>query len=154
MKKIKLELHLKDLQLISTNEMYIPRPTRKHGAYLTKSPKYRKFEPSINEQLDKLDKDKLNKFINELNNDKQKAIRFIATFKIPQKKFFRSDCSNYIKAIEDCIKNKIGIDDSRNCEVLLNKVISENDTWDTDIILEIYDLDFEVPDKWSKKIIK
>ena len=150
-----IEFDIDDIEIASTNEMYMPRPKRtktgKWTAYVTKTNEMRQFEESVNPLLESFIQ---NDIIDELHKeleDKQKAIRLELTYYLPSFPFFTSDASNYVKTIEDRIKERIDIDDVRNCEVILRKVLSDN--LSTHIKLETYDLDYKIPEnKWPKKI--
>ena len=154
---MKVSFELKDIELVSTNEMYMPRPKRgKNGrwtAYVTKTNEMRDFEKKVSPLLESFIVDDTVKRLHDELEDKQKAIRLELTYYLPSFPFFTSDASNYVKTIEDRIKERIDIDDVRNCEVILRKVLSDN--LSTHVKLETYDLDYEIPEgKWPKKIRK
>lgn len=152
-----IEFDVPDIEVASTNEMYMPRPKRgKNGrmtAYVTKTKAMRDFEASVDPiLLEHLTDDVVSELSAELS-DIQKAIRLELTFYLPSKPFFTSDVSNYVKTIEDRIKERVDIDDVRNCEVILKKVLS--DDLSTHVRMSTYALDYEIPeDKWPKKIRK
>ena len=150
-----IEFDIPDIEIASTNEMYMPRPRKtKNGrwtAYVTKTNEMREFEESVNPLLESFIVDDTVKLLHEELEDRQKAIRLELTYYLPSFPFFTSDASNYVKTIEDRIKERIDIDDVRNCEVILRKVLSDN--LSTHVKLETYDLDYEIPEgKWPKKI--
>lgn len=153
-----IEFDIPDIEIASTNEMYMPRPKRgKNGrwtAYVTKTGEMRDFEEKVNPLLETLISDKVIKELqDELKNDIQRAIKLELTYYLPSYPFFTSDASNYVKTIEDRIKERINIDDVRNCKVVLEKRLS--DTLSTHVKLETYELDYIIPeDKWPKKIKK
>ena len=152
-----IEFDIPDIEIASTNEMYMPRPKRgRNGrwtAYVTKTNEMREFEESVNPILESFIVDDTIKLLHEELEDKQKAIRLELTYYLPSFPFFTSDASNYVKTIEDRIKERIDIDDVRNCEVILRKVLSDN--LSTHVKIETYDLDYEIPEgKWPKKIRK
>lgn len=152
-----IEFDIEGIEIASTNEMYMPRPRRtKNGkwtAYVTKTNEMRAFEESVNPLLESFIQDDLVTQLHEELEDKQKAIRLELTYYLPSFPFFTSDASNYVKTIEDRIKERIDIDDVRNCEVILRKVLSDNLL--THVKLETYELDYEVPEgKWPRRIRK
>lgn len=152
-----IEFDIDGIEIASTNEMYMPRPRKtKNGrwtAYVTKTNEMRQFEKSVNPLLESFILDNEIKLLHEELKDKQKAIRLELTYHLPSFPFFTSDASNYVKTIEDRIKERIDIDDVRNCEVILRKVLSDN--LSTHVKLETYNLDYDVPeDKWPKKLRK
>ena len=152
-----IEFDIPDIEIASTNEMYMPRPKRgKNGrwtAYVTKTNEMRDFEKKVSPLLESFIVDDTVKLLHDELEDKQKAIRLELTYYLPSFPFFTSDASNYVKTIEDRIKERIDIDDVRNCEVILRKVLSDN--LSTHVKLETYDLDYEIPEgKWPKKIRK
>ena len=152
-----IEFDIPDIEIASTNEMYMPRPKRgKNGrwtAYVTKTNEMRDFEKKVSPLLESFIVDDTVKLLHEELEDRQKAIRLELTYYLPSFPFFTSDASNYVKTIEDRIKERIDIDDVRNCEVILRKVLSDN--LSTHVKLETYNLDYEIPEgKWPKKIRK
>ena len=152
---MKVSFELKDIELVSTNEMYMPRPCKGgRSAYLTKTSGMRKFEEKVKDILDEVFTDDI---VNELTKeleDPQIAIRFHLHTRMPSESFFKVDSSNMIKALEDCIKVKIKIDDTRNCEVLSTKELIDSDLEAT-VTMETYTLDFDIPeDLWPKKVKK
>lgn len=149
-----IEFDLKDIALVSTNEMYMPRPCRGgRSAYLTKTPEMREFEEKIKDILDEeLSEEIVNKLHEELS-DPNIAMKLHLHSLLPSASFFKVDTSNVVKALEDCIKIKIDVDDTRNCEVLSTKELSDN--FSTHVTMETYKLGFEIPeDKWPKKVKK
>lgn len=135
------------IPLVSTNDMYCigGRGNRK---YIIKSSSYRKFETDLNKFLDEhWTDDQFNAFVDEVRSDKQNAIEFKLKLEIPSSYFFKSDCSNYIKPIEDVMKTYLEIDDARNSRVISEKHLS--DKWSTTVELNIYKVDEDIPDgKW------
>lgn len=152
-----IDFDIPDIEIASTNEMYMPRPKRgRNGrwtAYVTKTGEMRDFEERVTPLLETLIPDEtVEELVDDLK-DVQRAIRLEFTYYLPPSPFFTSDASNYVKTIEDRIKERIGIDDVRNCEVVLRKVLS--DSVSTHVRLETYDLDYPIPeDRWPKKVRK
>lgn len=149
-----IEFDIVDVEIASTNEMYMPRPKRgKNGrmtAYVTKTTKMRDFEKLSDPIIEEAITDEM---VSELKNefeDPRRVMRLDITYNLPSKAFFTSDTSNYVKTIEDRIKERLGVDDARNCEVNLRKVLS--DSLSTHIVIETYDLEGDIPNKWPKKV--
>lgn len=149
----RLEFKLNGLKPVSTNEMY------SYGRRIVrKSNKYRAFESEvilqIRKESDILISGVIDKFKEELERNYRLAIKGIFKFYIPKRSYFRVDTSNYIKAMEDIIKNLIEIDDSRNVSIIADKYLSSDKEWHIQIELEIFQLSYEIPkNKWSKNIL-
>lgn len=150
-----IEFEIPEVEIASTNEMYMPRPKRAGGgkwtAYVTKTKAMRDFEKAVDPILKReITDDMVSELVEELG-DHQRVIRLTMVYYLPVNSFFASDVSNYVKTLEDRIKERLGVDDVRNCEVHLKKLVA--DYVKTYVRLETYDL--EVPlyeDKWPKKV--
>ena len=128
--------------------MYMPRP-KKRGAYLTRSVHLREFQDAMREYLiEAISDEEVASLKEELKNPKM-VIHLRIKYGFESSTFFREDASNYVKAIEDCISRRIGIDDSRNCKVYVEKELSEET--EAQIELETYELPFDIPKdkKWK-----
>ena len=150
---MEIKIRIDGIKPVSTNEMYsYGRKT------VRKSDKYRAYESMTNiyirETSDIMESGEIERFKEELERDYRLAIRGYFRFYIPRRSYFRVDTSNYIKATEDIIKNIIGIDDSRNVSIVGDKYLSEDKEWHIEVVLEVYQLEYEIPkDKWSKNIL-
>lgn len=139
-----------DTELVSTNEMYTPLPCKGgKGAYKTKSAALRKFQEEMERILTEVISDnEVSALKSELENPK-KVVFLSIKYGFDASKFFKEDSSNYIKAIEDCISNRLGVDDSRNCKVMVRKDLSDTNT--STVEIETYELEYELPEgkKWK-----
>lgn len=150
---MEIKFRIDGIKPVSTNEMY------SYGRKaVRKSDKYRAYESMtkiyIRETSDIMESGEIERFKEELNRDYRLAIRGYFRFYIPRRSYFRVDTSNYIKATEDIIKNLIEIDDSRNVSIAGDKYLSEDKEWHIEVVLEVYQLEYEIPkDKWSKNIL-
>lgn len=150
-----IEFNIKNQVLVSTNELYMPRPTRGgRSAYITKSPYARGIEEEIDRKLLELISDDIIKELSDELDDDQIAIKLMMNIELPEVDFFRVDSSNYLKFLEDRIKYRINVDDTRNVTVSSTKHINNDDkVWNTNVKLETYRLPFDIPEgRWSKKI--
>lgn len=142
----------------SSNELYMAVARRRHvGAYLTKRPEYRKFEADMAEALSKrISEEEINLLKEELESNYKLSIRVELKIGMSETDFYRSDVSNMIKATEDCIKNHIKVDDTRNTIILSEKYIlrssTDIDDWQLDIKLSTVENDYIWEDKWSKRV--
>lgn len=138
---------VKDIDLVSTNDMYLPRPMKGgKKAYLTKSGALRKFQDKMSDFLSKSLTDEVIHKFNESCEDRQSALKLTIDFHMDRSCFFSDDISNYIKALEDCISRRLGIDDVRNCELHLRKFY-DNESY-VYVKIESYTLDFELDRDW------
>ena len=136
------------LMPVSNNDMYLPRPFRGgKSAYITKSTLLRKFQEAVQPLLVKHIPNELVDSLKEAMKNPQLAIHLGFVFGMPKKEFYKCDASNYVKSIEDMIKDRLKIDDSRNCSVSSRKFLSD-DKWITNVVIEVYELEFEVESKW------
>jgi hypothetical protein len=71
---------------------------------------------------------------------------------MPYNSFYAADASNYIKAMEDSVKWRIKIDDARNKRVVVEKFISEDDTWYVDVKLWTEEVSSLTEDRWNNRI--
>ena len=147
-----LVFDINDVDMVSTNNMYLPRPCN-HGkhAYLTKSTYLKKFqglmEPLLDVKITKEQVDSIQREADEYGDDF--AIRLWVKFYFTHGKYLREDTSNYIKALEDCITQRTGIDDRKHFELHLKKVEKEKDeTLTARVWLETYRLSGEVDEYW------
>lgn len=121
-----LEIVIHEITPVSANDMYfVPRKLGK----MIKTPHYRSFESSMKERLEELvTPESISEFMDKLD-DPSFAINFTIDLFMPDDEFYRRDSSNYLKTVEDIVKNHIGIDDSRNKKVSAEKFISETGKW-------------------------
>ena len=125
MKYPKLIIQIDGITPVSTNEMYsYGRKT------VRKSSKLKAYTDSVLFQLKgKLKESDIVAFQNCLKEDYRRAIYVDYIFNVPKRSYFRADTSNYPKALEDIIKNIIGIDDTRNVKLSAEKILSQDKDW-------------------------
>lgn len=146
----KFEFDLIDVNIVSNNKMYMPRPTKGgRSAYITKTNELRKFEDTIDELLLRLIPDEVVKSFNNDVEDDQVILQVSFDFQMTETDFFIDDASNYIKVLEDAIKYRLNIDDTRNCKLEITKHISSEDHWITHVIIETCESPQQLPTgKW------
>lgn len=153
---MRVDFDIDGVEVASTNEMYMPRPKRvgrRLTAYVTKTKALRDFEAMVDPMIARSLTDSVVTYLRRELADDGTAIRLTITYSLTSRAFFTSDVSNYVKTLEDRIKERLGVDDARNCEVHLDKVLSDRVT--THVRLETYRLPYEVPKgKWPKKVKK
>ena len=139
-----------EIDLVSTNEMYVPHPYRGgKGAYLSKSGPLNKFQNQMHDVLNEVITDsEVNQIRKELEND-QFAINLKIKYGLESSRFFSEDSSNYIKAVEDCLSQRLDIDDSRNVKVSIEKELTESQI--VSIEISTYRLPYDIPEgkKWK-----
>lgn len=146
---MKFEFEIDGIKPVSTNDMYVPIPCKGgKKAYLTSSSELRKFHKAVEDLLQEYITDDEVIDLKEELTDRQKAIELSVVFELPSTEFFRKDTSNIVKALEDSIVNRIGVDDKRNCKVTLEKRISQDGELRMKVIFNTYELDFEIPRDW------
>jgi Holliday junction resolvase RusA-like endonuclease len=126
--------------LISTNDQYM-HPVRKcrdgkYRSYFCKSPALKELQDFYKDILLKNISDDIVSEIQEsVNNGKCLSVKF--RLHVPSKEFYDHDASNFIKALEDCLSSRIGVDDSRNSHVSIKKIVSPDDIWRLNISVTI-----------------
>lgn len=151
-----IEFEIEKINLVSTNDMYIPRPCKggKH-AYITRSTALKSLQAFMEKNLvEKLPDDVvtiLNEELKDYGDDF--AIKLKVAFYLPSKNFKKEDTSNYIKALEDCITKRTGIDDCKNVELSLKKFLTENDYMSVKVRLESYRISSELGEDWWIKTL-
>lgn len=131
-------MQFKDIYPCSTNDMYIPCSARGgHGAYLRKSGTLNAFQTEFWNMMTDLYLDDIVRFL-EYSRSKYEHLGFKLTLWIGMNDmwYIRNpddirpyDASNYIKAIEDLISNRIEIDDKYNMEVRVVKYGVDSERW-------------------------
>lgn len=146
---IKLELP-DDTEVVSTNDMYTPIPRKGgRGAYVTKSYPLRVFQDKMKEFLDGAITDEEIDELNQELEDRNVVLSLSIKYSFLRDSFFTEDSSNYIKSLEDCISQRLKVDDSRNCRVYVEKELSESSKIKVEI--STYKLPYEIPGdrKWK-----
>lgn len=150
--KIDLHFAFYGVRLISTNDMYIPtaRGKSRKGAFLRKSDELRDFQRIITESFEKeyfYTKEYLHMIASYVNNTNI-GLTMKLRISIPEeeywnpknKKLYANDASNFIKAIEDAIYSNIGINDTRNIKLIVDKGYNEDGDWYVEIDIQDTDI--------------
>lgn len=146
-----IELLFKGIEIPSTNHSYLSLPRyypAKHSrtlhngkptrisTYKTKSKVYKDMERDVWKEMDKqLTPEDIKKYQDLLLSDQQLSVEVDVDFGFSEDGYFTRDTSNYIKSLEDAVKVRLGIDDSRHTKVSLTKHILKAGDWTT-----LYDL--------------
>lgn len=137
-----IEFIIKDPPIISVNAMYFHYPVRGKIRSIKSDPlkalqKY--YEKELKEDISDDDVQLLKTFLEE--DKKNNGLMITLEFGLPRKNMRRCDVSNYVKAIEDCIVKRTGIDDKHHLKVVAYKSISpDNELKYIRIKLEPYTL--------------
>ena len=136
---MEIEFEIERPELISINDQYM-HPVRKtkrgsYVSYFAPSPVLKKTQAFYKEILQEKIPQEFIDQVKELVNDKSCGINFMMEVGLPESELRECDISNFIKAVEDCIVTRTGIDDSRHYTVSAKKSIY--DTEDKSWILKI-----------------
>ena len=134
--EINIKLHQTKIRPTSTNDLYMAVARKRHvGAFLTKNRAYREYESIMGETLRKvITDDQVTNLKDKIDHDGQLGLEFSMTIGMPAEDFTRIDISNLVKSTEDCVKVRLGIDDSRNCRVVSEKYpLPRGSEWNIDI---------------------
>lgn len=155
MPDIPLELNFAfyGIRLVSTNDAYVPTARGKsgRGAFLRKSEKLKDFQKAINDSFEEeyfYKKEYLHmvaSYVNNLNIGLTMELKV----SIPREEYwnpedkvlYRNDASNFIKAMEDAIYSNIGIDDTRNIKVSVEKGYNEDGDWYAEVTIRGTNID-------------
>lgn len=112
--------------MISVNDQYMhPVKKTKTGrwvSYTCKSPSLKAYQKYYKEILDEqIDEDFINALKTWIDEDKSHGLSLEISVGIPKKEIYQHDASNFIKSFEDCLSERLGIDDSRNILVQICK---------------------------------
>lgn len=128
-----IKFEIENPELISVNEQYI-HPVKKsksgkYTSYFVKSSKLKKLQAFYDEQLKvKISDDEVNELKTYLSQHPYNGIELKICIGMPVTEINSHDTTNYIKALEDCIVKRTGIDDVKDYKVVAEKQIS-NDKW-------------------------
>ena len=146
MSKIDLTFKFCNFKPVSVNDAYVPtaRKRKKYGggfggAFLRKSDALKDWQWKIQKSFDDeffYPKDYLYQLASWVNG-MSVGIQLNLKVSIPEEEYwnsedftlYRNDASNFIKAIEDSIAKGIGIDDTRNIRVSVEKGYNEDGIW-------------------------
>lgn len=121
-------------KMISVNDQYMhPVKKTKKGKYVSytcKSPSLKDFQSFYGEVLkDKISDSDISQLKSEISNSIELGLDLFLEVGLPLKEINEHDASNFIKALEDCIAVRLGVDDSRNIQVSIKKSILEDPNW-------------------------
>lgn len=146
MSKINLTFKFCNFKPVSTNDMYIPTARKRKkggggfgGAFLRKSDALKDWQYKIQKAFDEeffYSKDYLAKLASWVNG-LSLGLKLDLKVSIPEEEYwnsedftlYRNDASNFIKSIEDSIARGIGIDDTRNIKLSVEKGYNEDGIW-------------------------
>ena len=135
MNDLSLVFEIEKPKIISTNEAYM-HPVRKckdgrYRSYVCKSPDLKDFQEFYKEVLqEKIPDDKVVEFKKYIEESLKNTLDISITYGLPENEIFKHDASNFIKALEDCISTRLGIDDSKNSRVSVTKTVYNSFTSD------------------------
>lgn len=121
-------------RMISVNDQYMhPVKKTKNGRYISytcKSPSLKTFQDFYKEVLeDKISDQDVSQVNSEISESDKRGIDLSLEIGLPFKEIKDHDVSNFIKALEDCIASRLGVDDSKNLSVSIKKSILEDPDW-------------------------
>lgn len=130
-----IEFILTNPKLISVNEQYM-HPVKKtksgrYTSYVCKSPYLKEVQSYYVDVLKKCISDEAVESLSKEVERFSSGLELEIVLGLPRKDFYEYDVSNFIKALEDCIVVRTGVDDSCNFKVSILKqlYLSENDDW-------------------------
>lgn len=130
----------------STNDMYFSMPIQsKYKTYKNgkprlstrkiRTPELKKFQEVMSHELSSRIPDEFVEECQSKIGSGQYCIKLSIYVGMPEDNYKTSDSSNYIKAYEDCISRRLGVDDSHNNSVSSTKYLSTDWELLTDISL-------------------
>lgn len=129
-----IEFEVFDPKLISVNDQYM-HPVRKtksgrYMSYVCKSPSLKEFQEFYKESLSQLIKEEdINEIQEFLRTTFRSGLCLSIEIGLPPRELYEHDVSNWIKALEDSISTRTGIDDSKNLRVVVEKKYTNDETW-------------------------
>ena len=141
--RIEVNLNQTKIRPTSTNDLYMAVARKRHvGAFITKNREYREFESIMGETLRRLISDDQVKSLQEtLATNGHLGLEFSLIIGMPSEDFTRIDVSNLVKSTEDCVKIRLGVDDSRNCRVVSEKYpLPSGSDWNINIVVSTMNL--------------
>lgn len=139
MNEVSIEFEIEDPMLISVNDQYM-HPVRKtksgkYYSYFAPTPYLKKlksyYEEMLSQKISDSDIEDIKNVINSYEGKKEGGIDLSIELGLPLEDVRNHDISNFIKALEDCIVKRTGIDDSRNYKVSIEEKLYANSegTW-------------------------
>lgn len=136
-----INFHIENPKLISVNEQYM-HPVRKckdgrYRSYVCPSPYLKEVKSFYDEVLKEL---VLDEDISDISSqiNKNTGISLTICISFPEKDLYSEDGSNFIKSIEDSVTRRIKIDDCRNLNVNVVKLISDDENLHLDVFVKNY----------------
>ena len=129
-----IEFEVPNPKLISVNDQYM-HPVRKtksgrYMSYVCKSPSLKEFQEFYKEALSQLIKDEdINQIKEFLAAVPHSGLQLSLEIGLPLRELYEHDASNWIKALEDSISTRTGIDDSKNFRVVVEKKYTNDSSW-------------------------
>lgn len=119
---------------VSTNDMYFHMPKKtKSGrmtTYAIRTPELKKFQSDMAEYLPKVyPKEVVDEFNKYVIKNGSHGLQYTIVIFMPKENYWKSDTTNYIKALEDTLVSYSGIDDSAHMIITQAKGLSPTDSW-------------------------
>lgn len=132
---VNISFELTDPKLISVNEQYM-HPVRKckngrYTSYVCKSPYLKEVQSYYSDVLDNVILDSEVESVREFidKDPKNSGLSLEIYLGIPESEIYDHDVSNFIKAFEDCLSRRLGVDDKFNLKVSISKEEVHGDVW-------------------------
>lgn len=129
-------------KVMSTNDMYM-HPVRKckdgrYRSFVCKSPSLKEFQAWYEEKLKEcIDDESVTLLQTIVKGGDLNGLSLKIEYGMPENELYEHDASNFIKSIEDCIVKRIGVDDSRNLSVSVEKRVLNNFNGEWALYVEI-----------------
>lgn len=129
-----IEFEVANPKLISVNDQYM-HPVRKtksgrYMSYVCKSPSLKEFQSFYEEALETLvSNEDVEWFKDYIKSVDRSGLQLSLEIGLPLREIYEHDASNWVKALEDSISTRIGIDDSKNLRVVVEKKYTNDDSW-------------------------
>lgn len=128
-----ISFEIENPELVSVNEQYI-HPVKKgksgrYTSYFVKSAKLKKMQEFYENTLkEKITDEDIAELKIKLSQHPYTGLELRIFIGMPGNEINDHDVTNYVKALEDCIVKRTGIDDVKDYRVIAEKQIS-NDKW-------------------------
>ena len=128
-------LELDSAKFISVNEQYI-HPVRRcndgrYRSYVVRSPYLKEVQQFYDEEFKRIPDEVVKDFQDYVSQSSENGLEIYIEIGMPKSQINENDSSNYIKAVEDCLSERLKIDDSHNITVSASKSIVRDtaDLW-------------------------
>lgn len=132
MEQLGIEFEIENPKMISINEQYLhpvkKTKTGRYVSYFCASPLLKELQEFYKEILQEKIPDSFVEQLKQIIIDKSDGISLELEIGMPESEILEWDISNFVKAIEDCIVKRMGIDDNRHYYVTAKKTIYESET--------------------------